>query len=221
MIKLLGIGDEKKKPEEVKSTGKGFIPADRVRELSERGFSEPEMIDVLRKEGFSAEEIDRALTQALKVGVTGQPKEPTKLPTLQELQARAAPPTEETAPGTPQMPEPSMKYPTGYGTEEILESIVAERMGEVDERLHEFRIRYSELERSISNLHKQISDLTSGRTQTEQTIVTKIDAFKDSLEDMEGRLSSMEKAFKETLPALIESVRSLTGLVQSVKKERE
>ena len=67
---LFGIG--KKKPEEVKKPGKGYFPTDRVKGLSNKGFSEPEIIDVLRKEGFSSEEIDRALTQVLKIEVTGE-----------------------------------------------------------------------------------------------------------------------------------------------------
>jgi hypothetical protein len=43
--------------------------------------------------------------------------------------------------------------------------------------------------------------------------------LKDTMVEMTGRLSSLEKAFKDALPALIESVRSLTDLVQRVKRE--
>jgi len=215
MIKFLGKG---KKPEEVKKIGKGIIPSERVKDLSAKGFSEPEIIDVLRKEGYSAEEIDRALTQALKIGVTGEGAT-EKLPTLRELQT----PTWTTKPedlSQPQMPEPSMQYSAeGYGTEELIESIVQERMGELDERLTEFRAKHAALERGLADLHNQLSVISKGRSESEQTIISKMDAFKDSMEDINGRLSGLEKAFKGALPALIESVRSLTELVQQVKKE--
>lgn len=221
MIKFLKFGG-KKESEEASGMGKGFIPTDRVRELSGKGFSEPEIIDVLRKEGFGAEEIDRALTQALTIGVTGEPEGPTRLPTLEDLQPRQVQPLPEGEPQMPQMPEQSLQYPQypeSYGTEELVESIVQERMGEVDQKFNEFMVKQANLERSISNLHHQLSILSKGKTETEQTIISKIDSFKDTLTDINGRLSSLEKAFKDALPALIESVRSLTDLVQRFKKE--
>ena len=210
MIKFFG-----KKEEEV-SFGKGFVPIDRVRELSDKGFSEPEIIDVLRKEGFSADEIDRALTQVLKLGVSGQQEEPSPLPTFQDLQ------TQQPYGGEmPEMPERSLQYPQpeAYGTEELIESVVQERMGEVDQRFTELVAKQADLERSIANLHHQLTIMSKGRSETEEAILTKIDSFKDSIDDINARLSSLEKAFKDALPALIESVRSLTDLVQRMKKE--
>ena len=215
MIKLFGGKGE----EEIPRMGKGFIPTDRVRELSSKGFSEPEMIDVLRKEGFGPEEIDRALTQALKIGVTGGPEETTGLPTLQELQ-----PTEEQGPMMPQMPEKPIQYSQSYpeyGTEELVESIVHERISEVDEKIREFNIKPSELEREISNLHHQLSVVSKGRSQADQTIISKLDSFKESMSDIDSRISSLDKAFRDTLPSLIESVRSLSDLVQRLKREAQ
>ena len=209
MLKLFG-----KKEEEV-SIGKGFIPIDRVKELSDKGFSEPEIIDVLRKEGFGAEEIDRALTQVLKIGVTGQPEEP-ELPTMEELQAEQP----EEYPGVPQIPEQSISYPQqGYGAEELVESVVNEKIGEVQQKFAELNTKQASLERSIANLHHQLSVMSQGRSQTEQSMIAKLDSLKDTMDEMNGRLSSLEKAFKDALPALIESVRSLTDLVQRVKRE--
>jgi len=227
MIKFLGMG--KKKPETVKKLGKGFIPTDKVKDLSKKGFSEPEIIDVLRKEGFSADEIDSALTQALKIGVTGEEEKTEKLPTLRELQAEQTSPSgglsmfDEEQTAAPEIPEPSLQYPQqyypqeGYGTEELVETIVQEKMNELNQKLIEFREKYSALERRMSDLHHQLSIMAKGRSETEQTIISKLDSFKDTINDINARLSSLEKAFKEALPALIESVRSLTDLVQRLK----
>ncbi len=210
MLKLFG----KKQPEEV-SLGKGFIPIDRVKELSDKGFSEPEIIDVLRKEGFGAEEIDRALTQVLKIGVTGQPDE-SEMPTMDELQ----PEQPQQYSDAPQIPEQSLTYPQqGYGTEELVESIVHEQMGTVQQKFAEMNVRQASLERNISNLHHQLEIMTQNRSQTEQSMIAKLDSLKDTMEEMNARLSSLEKAFKDALPALIESVRALTDLVQRVKRE--
>jgi hypothetical protein len=215
MIKLFAGN---KGEENIPRTGKGFIPTDRVRELSSKGFSEVEMIDVLRKEGFGPDEIDRALTQALKIGVTGGPEETTNLPTIQELQQPME--TQETM--MPQMPEKPLEYSQAYpeyGTEELVESIVHERMVEVDDKIKEFNIKQTELEREISNLHHQLSVVSKGRSQADQTIINKLDSFKEIMSDIDSRISSLDKAFRDTLPSLIESVRSLSDLVQRLKRE--
>lgn len=219
MIKFFG------KSKEESPIGKGTVPTDRVRDLSGKGFSEPEIIDVLRKEGYGAEEIDRALTQTLKLGITGGPVRPTGLPTLEDIQAQQVQPFAATAePVMPQMPErsltyPQQAYPPGYGTEELVESIVHEKMGEVDQKLNEFREKYAALERNISDLHHQLSVLSKGRSEAEDKILNKIESFKETLNDMNSKISSLDKAFKDALPALIESVRSLSDLVHRFKKE--
>jgi len=233
MIKLFGLGD-KKEPEKSSKTGKGFIPVDRVRDMSKKGFSEPEIVDALRKEGFAAKEIDRALTQSLKVGVTGQPKEEekaSKIPTLQELQSGsspqpASPQMQSQESVGPQMPEPmpyeSQQYyapAQDYSTEELIESVIHEKTGELDKRFMEMKAKNVALERRLADLHNQLTTMSKGRTQTEEAILTKVEVFKESLDEISAHLSSLEKAFKEALPALIESVRSLTDLVNKVKKE--
>jgi len=217
MIKLFGKGAEEA------PLGKGNVPLDRVKDLSSKGFSEPEIIDVLRKEGFGAEEIDRALTQALTLGVSGGPQRPTGLPTLEDIQTQQLGAPVETM--MPQMPERSLRYPQqvypteGYGAEELVESIVHEKMTGIDQKLNEFREKYAILERNISDLHHQLSILAKGRSETEQKILDKIESFKESLNDMNITISSLDKAFKDALPALIESVRSLSDLVHRIKKE--
>lgn len=217
MVKLFGLGG-KKEPEEIKKIGKGFIPSDKVKELSSKGFSEPEMIDVLRKEGFSAEEIDRALTQALKVGVTGGPE----MLGGQPPGGLGPPPRGGMDFNQPLQTEEQFEQPASdYAPEEVIESIVQERMGEMDQKLDEFRVKYTDLERNIANLHHQLSNLSKGRSQTEQSILMKLDSFRDEFVDMNGKVSSLEKAFKDTLPALIESVRSLIELVERIKEEKK
>jgi len=39
------------------------------------------------------------------------------------------------------------------------------------------------------------------------------------LQDVDNRLTGLERAFKDTLPPLIESVRSLSDLVERLKRE--
>ncbi len=227
---LLKLFESKKnQPEKSPKLGKGFVPMEKVKNLSEKGFSEPEIIDVLRKEGYSSEEIDSALTQALKLGVTGDSEfQMERPPTLKELQVSEQEPQQQMLPDfqqpVTQMPEQSMQYQqyypqNEYNTEELIESIVQERMGELDKKLTDFRARYVNLERKMSDLNNQLTIASKSSGETEHTIISKIDSVIDNISDMNAKVSSLEKAFKEALPALIESVRSLTDLVARLKRE--
>lgn len=210
----------KKKEPETMPVGKG-MPIDRVKELSGKGFSEPDMIDVLRKEGYSPEEIDSALTEALKMGVSGvvPPAQPQQeqmpvLPALQQMEAAV-----QNIPIMPETSLPQNYYQQQYPTEEYVEYLVRERMGGVDEKINEFTIRYEELEKRMQTVWDQLNTIATGRSTEQQQILQKLDVFKDSLVEMETRMGSLEKAFRETLPALIESVRALSDLVGRVKRE--
>ncbi|MEM5870222.1 MAG: hypothetical protein QXR09_03615 [Candidatus Aenigmatarchaeota archaeon] len=197
------------------------IPVDRVRELSSRGFSEVDIIDILRKEGYSADEIDEALTQALKMGVAGiSPPVETEvsLPKLEELQPK------KTVPEVPETSLPPEYYAssayaeTAYPTEEYLEFLIKEKTADLDEKIREFVVRYSELEKRVAELNNQLNELVKTRTTSEQLILAKLEEVKNLLSDFETRISGLEKAFKDALPALIESVRALSDLVHKVKK---
>lgn len=210
-----------KKPEVM--TARGHAPVERVKELASRGFSEIDMIDVLRKEGYSADEIDASLTEALKIGVAGispPAKEVPSLPKAEELQPKPAP-VEMPETSLPQeyYYAPQAQQQQQYPSEEYIDYIVRERTSELDDRLKEFMIKYSELEKRMGDVHQQLNELSKVKTTGEQLIVAKLDELKNLSADAENRLAGLEKAFKEVLPALIESVRALSDMAQRVKRE--
>lgn len=229
---------KKKKEEAMASLGKGVIPADRVKELSSKGFTQPEIIGTLRKEGFSAAEIDKGLTQALKAGATEtrtemptfppKAEQTSRLPTFPLVtEKKAALPTLEEAPKPkaemPAVPETTLPeeyyYPETYPTEEYVEYIVKEKIRDVEQKVSEFSIRYGQLEKKIGQIYDQLGLLTKAKPSEQQLLSVKLDSFKETVDDISIRLGSLEKAFKETLPALIESVRALSDLVQRFKRE--
>lgn len=205
-----------KKPEAM--ARKGFIPVERVRELASRGFSEVDMIDVLRKEGYSADEIDAGLTEALKMGVTGISPPAGNFPTL--------PKAEEFQPRQMMVDVPETSLPQSYygseqqyPTADYINYVVSERTEELDDKLKEFTIKYFEIEKRIGEFYNQLNELTKIRTTGEQLIIAKLDELKGLSVDLESRLGAVEKAFKDTLPALIESIRALSDIAQRSKRE--
>lgn len=209
----------KKKEPEIMPTGKGSLPIDRVTELSGKGFPEHEMIDILRKEGYAADEIDKAMTQVLKLGVTGtsQPSMagPSDLPSLEQFQ-----PQQQQMPQIPETSLPQEYYQPQQGaSEEYIDYMIKERVGPVDQKINDFAVKHEELEKRLTEVSSQLNNIIQARTSEEQLILTKVDSVKDGLDDLVIRNESLEKAFKDTLPALIESVRALSDLVQRLKRE--
>ncbi|MEM5843917.1 MAG: hypothetical protein QXX07_02610 [Candidatus Aenigmatarchaeota archaeon] len=203
----------------------------RIEELSSRGLSEIEIIDTLRKEGYSPDEIDKGLTEALKFSAT-QPKapplpkpkeEPKKLPSPPEppkLPASLPAPLELPSEPMPQIPEISVQqdyfYPE-YTTEEYIDYMIKEKTEELNRKISEFMLKQKELEAKILSLHEKLSEVSQTKVTEQQLIGTKIDSLREIIEEMNIRLESLEKAFKETLPALIESIRTLSELTQKLK----
>jgi hypothetical protein len=203
------------------------VPVDRVRELTTKGFSELEVIDVLRKEGYSPEEIDKSLSQALRGGITSTLQHQTQ-PTAQKSEGPKLPTLEEIAPKQTEMPEmPEAQTEEqyfdynqqSYPTEEYIEYVVKEKMTESRRSIDEIVLKAKDLEKRMDTLHEQINVLIQTRTSEQTQLLNRIDSFRGVMEDVEIRLGGMEKAFKETLPALIESVRALSDLVQRLKRE--
>jgi DNA-binding transcriptional MerR regulator len=253
--------------------GRGYVPTDRAAELMGRGFSEIDTIDVLRREGFSPSEIDNALEQSIKQGVTGTPRTPStsaqqsapagsmgsdgmqgfqslgntyeqfqqgpaptfpprkeqsaaqgqqperertefKLPTIEELGGKSQP-------DALAVPETSLpdEYYQGYPTEEYIDYVVQEQMQDVNERIGEFTVRQKEMEKKMTELNERMKEVSTMRSGDQQQIMSKIDSFSDTINDVNVRIASLEKAFKEMLPALIESVRALSDIVQRMKRE--
>lgn len=136
-----------------------------------------------------------------------------ELPTIEELQ-----PGRGESPGMPETSLPE-EYYQGYPTEEYIDYVVQERTQDIIERLNEFSLRNKELENRIKEMNERVRELSKIRINEQQQVLNNIEGLAESINDVNIRMASLEKAFKETLPALIESVRALSDLVQRLKRE--
>lgn len=139
-----------------------------------------------------------------------------KLPTIEELSGKTKEKTQQLA-----VPETSLpdEYYHGYPTEEYIDYVIQENMGDINQRINGFSIRQAELEKRIIEMNERLKDISKVRSGEQQQIINKIDGFTETVNDVNMRTANLEKAFRETLPALIESVRALSDLVQRMKRE--
>ncbi|HDD72710.1 MAG TPA: hypothetical protein ENG00_01305, partial [Candidatus Aenigmarchaeota archaeon] len=86
-------------PFEKKGTsGPGRVPTSRVITLSSQGLSEQEIIRTLKNEGYTPEEVDAAMREALRGATLGVPRKPAP--------PQPAPPAAE----PPAPPSPEIEY---------------------------------------------------------------------------------------------------------------
>jgi len=193
-------------------------PVERVKELSSHGFSEPEIIDVLRKEGYNPQEIDIALTQALKERLQSSPlPKEEKVPTFEDVVKKVQPIQADQA----IQPEAPMQYQTSpqqYSWEDYfnyIDYLIHSRISEVSKEFEKINVKYQNLERRIEEINQSVRQSILAKEETYTQILRKIEELNSSLKELQQRISVLEELFREILPALIESVRSLAKLAQN------
>jgi seryl-tRNA synthetase len=129
-------------------------------------------------------------------------------------------PQEEQMPQIPETSLPEGYYEQQYSSEEYIDYLVQQRVAEVTEKMNEFQKRYQEMQEKISELTSELKAVSVKTSPLQSQMMNKMDSFTESITDVNNRLSGLEKAFKETLPSLIDSVRALSDLVQRVRKEQ-
>lgn len=144
---------------------------------------------------------------------------PAPPPTIQTAQPMRGPPI-----GIPPekiiVPPQAMHGQSEISVEELVEAIVNERWIKFEEKLSIFESRDVNLQQQIQEVRKHIDELRSETKKQESTLVEKLDDFGGSIEKTQARIGSIESAFKEFVPSLAESVKSLGDVVDRLKKSK-
>jgi hypothetical protein len=110
---------------------------------------------------------------------------------------------------------------TEITVEEIIEAIIAERWKDFEARLESFEKRDIQLHNEIEALSKRIAGFENVLQEKEKTMLSKLDEFGESMTGIEGRIGSIERVFKDFLPELTTNIRTMSDLVERMKKEKE
>ncbi len=218
-------------------------PVDRVLDLSKQGNSDAQVSESLRKEGFAASDINKAYAGAVKSAVAAPaPTASQQFAPLSEVsqasvtdfeipsqsaesypaEAQAEPVETQESGWTPEVPETGIMGiapPSTGELEEIVESVVEVKWKDLQERLEDMHERIDAMESKITTLDVQYNTLKDAGTSERGSIGSKIDEYKDSINGIEARIGSIERAFKETLPSMIDSVKSITEVVEKLKAQ--
>jgi hypothetical protein len=224
---MLGFG---KKGEEKKD-----VPTEKVRELASEGKNEKEIIEYLRRVGYSDDQINQALNRVLKFKVTGEISggediPPPPRPRPQPSGERFIAPPPQPSPFTQMMardidtefresPVIDITEAEEIALEELIEEIISEKWGDVINQLEGFENRDVELNRRMESIERRISMIQQVQSEERKKLQDKIEETISLIENLESRTSSIEKAFKEFLPTLVENVRSLSTVASKLKSQ--
>jgi len=238
---LFGFGSKK----EVK-IGKGEIPVEKAKNLLIRGFSEVEVIDALRKEGYSPEEIDKALMQAVPeiknylpsssnptVNTTSTLPQPIQQETLQPLYQNVQTPSvlvQEAAEKSYENPA-TQNYESSekssfeeilpsldyQSLEEYLDYLINEKITEFNKGLIETNLKFKDIEEKLITLKEELENVEKGTKNEINKILDEIKINRESIKDLAIKVDALNRTLKELLPSLVESIRLLGEIVQKLK----
>jgi len=215
-----------------------------VENMFEQGYSEEEIKTELQGQ-YSEQEISRAVNQTVTQNATTPKEGPEPMTPYQEQGDEGPVSPMDEGYDTPQEPdqinqqqqmnsqEDLQRTPkpqqqaqqrnnttVDQGTEELIETIVAENFQKVKA---EFENMYEELdtiEEAVEDLENRVHDLEVRDDEDQEQFVQKVDEMEDHIDSYQSRIGGLEKAFQQVLPNLVDNVRDLTSLVQEMKQEK-
>lgn len=221
----------------------GEVPPKRMDELGKLGLSEAEIIDTLRKEGYSFKSIDKAMNYAVKTNVqeTSQPKQ-EQLPPLKgqtipqqsmmEQYIQEPPPPQQeqqTLPAEEFFPadytqdysqEPSpleTQFPGEMPVQRTAASI--EEVEEIVEAITEEKL--SDINDQILKIEEKISGINDVMQKLSNSLQDVIKQTKTEKDEMNAKIEEFNNTLNETTPrinSLEKAFKSnMPGLIDEVK----
>jgi len=103
--------------------------------------------------------------------------------------------------------------------EELAEVIVEEKLRELKERFKVVDAQFQQVNRKVDSMSDEMNRVRMEKSNEVKGIEGKIDGYSRNMDEINGRMESMEKALKDSLSPMLESMRSLADLVKSMKEK--
>ncbi|MFH1236925.1 MAG: hypothetical protein V1648_00770 [Candidatus Aenigmatarchaeota archaeon] len=103
--------------------------------------------------------------------------------------------------------------------EELAEVIVEEKLRELKEHFKAIDMQFQQVTRKVDSISDEMNRVRMEKSNEVKGIEGKIDGYSRNMDEINGRMESMEKALKDSLSPMLESMRSLADLVKSMKEK--
>ena len=241
----MGLFGKKKKEEAAPAA----TPLERVVQMRQQGFQDPQIIDALQKEGYPSSQIYDAINQAdIKSTIEASPGTEVEInvsPGAPQVPSGPAPMPEPLPPGAPPgpapmpeplpaegampgMPPPPGGIPPAYSApelkreeiEEIAESIIDEKWNELMKGVDKIVAWKEETETKLVKIEQQIKDIKERFDELHKGVLAKIGDYDKSIRGVGSDIKAMESVFKKILPTFTENVGELSRITKDIKSKK-
>jgi hypothetical protein len=101
--------------------------------------------------------------------------------------------------------------------EELIESVIDEKWGEFRTQMDDVDNRFHQMESKIIELEQTTLQMRGEKKSEIEEIENKIDSYKQSINEVGERMESVERAMKDSLTPMLQSLRSLSDTIKSMK----
>lgn len=201
-------------------------PVDEVQRLTASGLSDKDVIKKLKSEGYSYEQIEQAMMQAVKQGVSPnqspfqnyQPQQNYPQPAPQgSIEDVYSKDTEEEPMQFPELEVPAQQEGLDISPEAIVEELVE---GVVEEKWQKFQQRIEKTESEISKMKIMLEQHKESTVQAAPDVGPRVNEMSEQLDDLQARVGGLEKAFKQFLPSLTQNIDSLSKMIHEMKQKQ-
>ncbi len=205
------------------------VPIEEVQRLMRSGLSDKDTIKELKSQGYSYEDIEKAMLQAVKAGVgEEQPKERKQMESIIGRYGEEQPSIDH----DDELPLLGEVYPTDTSYNQEIKLPETEEPELIIEELVEGVVeeKWQRLSESVNKINSKIEEIRIGFEQVIQGMNEKkgasgkdfspeISDLSRRLEDLEIRIGGLEKAFKQLLPSLTRNIENLSEMVHEMKSK--
>jgi prefoldin subunit 5 len=102
--------------------------------------------------------------------------------------------------------------------EEMIEGIVEEKWNLLEKDIGEMNEKFNTVNEKIRKLEEAIQRLQELRKTEKDEIRANLAAYRESVAEMTMKIDSIEKAMKDTLTPMLQTLRSMSEAMKSIKK---
>ncbi|MBN1923300.1 MAG: hypothetical protein JW791_00895 [Nanoarchaeota archaeon] len=203
------------------------VPVQRVVDLRQQGADNNRIIEVLRSENYSFQQIRDAIQQAdIKKNVASpgtpvqqqMPSPPMGSPPPSQPSMGAAPqPVQQAMPAPTPMPNKPMVDLDEI--QRVLEEIIAEKWKDSEKTINQILEWRAMVNTKIKEFDARINEFSNRIDALNTVLGQKAEAFNETMQNVDTEIRALEKALNKLVPTLSDNISELKGLVTNINKK--
>ena len=188
-----------------------------VNNLVAKGVPEADMVKELKDKGYNFQEIDDALGQAIKTQVSGE-----NLSAINPAMAAEQPTSNDVTDTSSDFSE-QMQYQSessrDSNLEAMIESVVEDRLSLFKKQIDKINVSIDDIKSEIENLDVSLKSVENHTDNTITDIKKEMDVQRDDFSKVLPKITSIEVAFKDVVPNIIDAITNINEKLHMTAKE--